>query len=131
MEIVSNHYQVIDFTQKGSKYTLEILSGGFARLHKGTKVLGVKSVASRDEALLWAGARVEQALDITCVDEHSRYAVRINGEPVYTGSSMPLRDEFYERIQLHVKGEEPPKLMSEQLKVLDELVKDKVERVVG
>ena len=56
MQISDNHYQVIDFTHKGFEYTFEILREGFARLSKGKEVVGVKNVASRDEALLWAGA---------------------------------------------------------------------------
>ena len=131
MQISDNHYQAIDFMHKGFEYTFEILSGGFARLHKGKQVLGVKNVVSRDEALLWAGALVENAPEITCDYEHPNYHIKVNGKKVFISASRPLRDEFYERIQLRVRGEEPPKLISDRLQTLDELVKDKVERILG
>ena len=131
MQITDNHSQAIDFMYNGFEYTLEILSGGFARLHKGKQVLGVKNVASRDEALLWAGALVENAPEITCDGKYPNYTIKVNGARVFDSASAHLRDEFFERIQLRVRGEEPPKLISDRLQTLDELVKDKVERILG
>ena len=131
MKIYDNHYQAIDFMHKGSEYTFEILREGFARLSKGKEVVGVKNVASRDEALLWAGALVENAPEITCDGKYPNYTIKVNGARVFDSASRPLRDEFFERIQLRVRGEEPPKLISDRLQTLDELVKDKVERILG
>ena len=130
MQITDNHSQAIDFMHNGFEYTLEILSGGFARLHKGKRLLGITNRASRDEALLWAGALVENAPEITCDYKHPNYTVTVNGETVFVSAHKRLRDEFYERIQLHVKGEEPPKLLSEQLQTLDDQVKQRVQKVV-
>ena len=130
MQIVNKYHQGVIFTHKGSEYTLEILSGGFARLYKGKEALGITNIASRDEALLWAGALVGGAPKITCDYEHPNYTVTINGETVFVSAHKSLRNEFYERIQLHVKGEEPPKLLSEQLQTLDEQVKQRIQEAV-
>ena len=131
MQITDNHSQAIDFMHNGFEYTLKILSGGFARLHKGKRLLGITNRASRDEALLWAGALVENEPEITCGEEDPLYHIKVEGKKVFISASRPLRDEFYERIQLRVRGEEPPKLISDRLQTLDELVKDKVERILG